>query len=414
MNRRTFLAPMLASAAALGLWRWIRPAAAASAVTAATLPGGAAAGDDAAGPTATGPGPVSPGNADPSPAPDPVASSRSAPQPRPAHHDADGRFSNPWPTANTRESGGVLRWQRERRQQELAPTPPASAFPRAAPQITQPRAGADDLRITWVGHATFLLQVGGMNILTDPHWSRRAAPVQFAGPARLTAPGVEWDALPPIDAVLLSHDHYDHLDDGTIRRLHRRFGDAVQWFTPLGYRAWFRARGVRTVTELDWWEDATLDGPAGPLRFVALPCQHWTRRTLWDEREKLWASWGVFTPTGRSVYFGGDSGYFPGYPEINERMGTFDALLLPIGAYEPRWFMRPVHMNPEEAARTYLDLGGSGTAIGMHWGTFRLTDEDPLEPPIRMRQAWAELGLPTADLRILPHGGTWRAGGDPQ
>jgi N-acyl-phosphatidylethanolamine-hydrolysing phospholipase D len=222
-----------------------------------------------------------------------------------------------------------------------ATRPHPDQLPRAEPRIVYPHAAADELRVTWVGHASFLLQVGGLNILTDPHWSRRASPVQFAGPARFTPPGVEWDALPPIDAVLLSHDHYDHLDDGTVRRLRRRFGDAIRWFAPLGYREWFASRGVRNLTELDWWEEATLEGPGGSARIAALPCQHWTRRTPWDEREKLWASWGVWTPTGRSLYFGGDSGYFPDYPEIRRRVGTFDALLLPVGAYEPRWFMRP-------------------------------------------------------------------------
>jgi N-acyl-phosphatidylethanolamine-hydrolysing phospholipase D len=370
MKRRHFVGLLAAGAAALGLSRWTRLAPG----PAARLEARAAAGAAVA---------------------------------RPAHHDADGRFSNPWPTAYTREDGGFLRWQRERRSREMPPNPPPAALPRAQPQIAYPHATADELRITWVGHASFLIQAGGLNLLTDPHWSRRASPVQFAGPARFTEPGVEWDALPQIDAVLISHDHYDHLDDGTVRRLQRRFGDAVRWFAPLEYRDWFRGRGVRNLTELDWWQESSVEGPAGPVRIAALPCQHWTRRTFWDERQKLWASWGVWAPGGRAVYFGGDSGYFPDYPQIRERVGTFDALLLPIGAYDPRWFMKPVHMNPEEAVQTYRDLGGQGVMMGMHWGTWRLTDEDPLEPPLRTRAAWSAAGLPAERLWVPRHGETW-------
>jgi L-ascorbate metabolism protein UlaG (beta-lactamase superfamily) len=140
---------------------------------------------------------------------------------------------------------------------------------------------------------------------------------------------------------------------------------------------------------------------------VALPCQHWTSRTIWDRARKLWASWAVIASDGTSIYFGGDSGYFPGYPEIGERVGPFDAVLMPIGAYEPRWFMRPVHMNPEEAVLAYRELGGAGTMLPMHWGTWRLTDEDPLEPPLRTRQAWEAASLDPDLLRVLAHGETW-------
>jgi N-acyl-phosphatidylethanolamine-hydrolysing phospholipase D len=327
----------------------------------------------------------------------------------PSHHHPGGGFRNPWPGADEREPGGVFRWQRERRSQQLPPDPEPHLLPRAEPDIAHPRAAPDELRVTWVGHATFLIQIGGLNLLTDPQWSRRASPVQFAGPDRFSPPGVEWDRLPPIDAVLLSHDHYDHLDDRTARRIRRTFRDGVRWFTPLGYRDWFAARDIRNVETLDWWNEAALDGPHGAVRIVALPCQHWTSRVPWDRNRKLWAAWAVIAPRGHAVLFGGDSGYFPDYPEIADRLPPMDAVMLPIGAYEPRWFMRPVHMNPEEAVRAYLDLGGTGTMLPMHWGTWRLTDEDPLEPPVRIRAAWAAAGLPEERLRILPHGGTWIA-----
>lgn len=289
---------------------------------------------------------------------------------------------------------------------DLPPDPPPEALPRVLSDIAYPRAHPDELRITWVGHATFLIQIGGANLLTDPHWSDRASPVQFMGPARFVPPGVAWEDLPPIDAVVLSHDHYDHLDDGTIRRLQRRFGDDVHWFAPLEYRDWFGARGVRRVTELDWWQEAVLDGPAGALRVSCLPAQHWTSRAPWDRQKKLWASWAVEAPKGRRIYFGGDSGLFPGYTHIGARSGSFDAVLLPIGAYEPRWFMKPVHMNPAEAVQAYQELGGNGVFAGMHWGTWRLTDEDPLEPPTRTREAWESAALDPDDLWIARHGET--------
>jgi len=254
------------------------------------------------------------------------------------------------------------------------------------------------LRLTWVGHSTFLVQQGGLNVLTDPVWSRRASPVRWVGPARLVPPGLAYEALPSIDAVLISHDHYDHLDAGTVRRLARDHG-AARWFTPLGYGRWLHKRGVTRVTELDWWEEAVLETERGRLALMALPAQHWTRRKPWDGYDRLWSAWRV-EGGGQSLLFGGDSGYFAGYADIGRRAGPFSATLLPIGAYAPRWFMRLAHMDPEEAVRAYRDLGGTGAFVAMHWGTFRLSDEAPLEPPERLRAAWSEAGLPPGDLWI--------------
>lgn len=330
------------------------------------------------------------------------------PSPRPAHHLPDGTFRAPWPVegGDRRGTRELLRWQWERLTRRPPPDPPAGAFPLAESDVARPRAPVDEVRITWVGHASFLVQAGGLNLLTDPVWSRRASPLRWAGPARFVPPGIAWEALPPIDAVLLSHDHYDHLDDDTVRRLHARFGGGLRWLAPLAYREWLGARGITGVTELDWWDETTLEGHGGALRAVCLPAQHWTRRGLREFNDRLWGSWMLATPSGRRVYFAGDSGYWPGFREIGERFGPLDAALVPIGAYEPRWFMRAAHMNPEEAVRTYLDLGGAGLFAGMHWGTFRLTDEDPLEPPVRTRAAWAEAGLPAERLWIPRHGET--------
>jgi N-acyl-phosphatidylethanolamine-hydrolysing phospholipase D len=260
--------------------------------------------------------------------------------------------------------------------------------------------------------------MGRWNVLTDPVWSRRASPVPWAGPARLVRPGLPLDRLPPVDAVVLSHDHYDHLDAPTVARLRKRFGDALHWFTPLGYHEWLAGRGVERVAELDWWDEAFLgqDGgtrggtqsgtQSGRLRFRAVPAQHWTRRGPFGALARLWAAWVLEEESGLRVFFAGDTGYFPGFREIGRRYGPFDAVLLPIGAYEPRWFMRPMHMNPEEAVRAYGELGGSGLFVAMHWGTFRLTDEPVLEPPMRVRAAWEAEGLPPEELKVLRHGET--------
>ena len=269
-----------------------------------------------------------------------------------------------------------------------------------------PRQDANLLSATWVGHSTVLLQLGGMNILTDPIWSMRASPVAFAGPRRLVPPAVSMDALPPIDVILLSHNHYDHLDDRTVRLLIARNPDAM-WATPLNLARFVRARGAQRVTELDWWDRTTV----GPLTLTCTPAQHFSARGLRDRNRTLWCSWSVST-SDHAVYFGGDTAYHTDFAEIGARCGPFDVTLLPIGAYEPRWFMRSVHMNAEEAVRAHLDLMSpwAGAAcpplLPIHWGTFRLTDEPLDEPPVRARAAWSAAGLPPDCLWLLRHGET--------
>ena len=323
---------------------------------------------------------------------------------RPAHHLPDGSFIKPWlpPERNRHGLFPVLRWKLASLFDPPPPDPAPEDVPRGTPDPTRPRAPEDEVRITFIGHATFLVQIGGLNLLTDPVFSDRASPVRWMGPKRFTPPALRIDELPDIDAVLLSHDHYDHLDRPSVESLHARFGSGLQWITPLAYRDWFAGLGVERVVELDWWEGTdTVDG----LRITAAPTQHWTRRGR-KPNQRLWASYRIESPSGRSVYFGGDSGWWPGYEELGRRLGPHDALLLPIGAYEPRWFMRLSHMNPEDAVRAYRDMGGRGVCIGMHWGAFRLTDEPPLEPPARMRVAWTAAGLPEADLALPGIGGT--------
>lgn len=307
-------------------------------------------------------------------------------------------FVNPWPNAELDHRGSaLLRWQWQRLRYGVPANPPPGTFPLAAPRLALPRARSGELRITWIGHATMLLQLGATNILFDPVFSKRASPFRRLGPARLVPAPLSIEQLPPIDIVLLSHDHYDHLDEPSVRALHHRFGRALSWITPLGYSDWFGRRGIE-VRELDWWQQAELAG----VRVTATPAQHWTRRG-WRAMQRLWASFmieGDFT-----VYFAGDSGYCPAFREIGARFPNVDVAMLPIGAYEPRWFMRVAHMNPEEAVQSYLDLGARWF-VPMHWGTFRLTDEDMREPPERLQRAWQDAVLPAEQLRILQHGET--------
>ena len=270
-----------------------------------------------------------------------------------------------------------------------------------------PRPGPDQTTITWIGHTSFLIQLAGLNILTDPIWSERASPVQFAGPKRWVPPGVEFDRLPPIDVVLLSHDHYDHLDARTISRLASRY-PAIMWFAPLGVATFLKQHGARDVSENDWWEHAS----AGGVKVTCVPAQHFSGRSLRRRNATLWCGWSLRS-AGHSLFFAGDTALHPEFSAIATRCGPFDAAILPIGAYEPRWFMGSVHMNPEdciEAARALM-AGQSGrrlVVIAAHWGTFKLTDEPMDEPPVRMRSAWREAGLDASHLWIMQHGETRR------
>jgi N-acyl-phosphatidylethanolamine-hydrolysing phospholipase D len=281
-------------------------------------------------------------------------------------------------------------------------------LPIAASDLARPRATDGELRVTWVGHATHFVQLPGLNLLTDPMWSARASPVPWIGRRRFVPAAPALSELPSVDAVLLSHDHYDHLDRPTVVALRRRFGRDLPWFVPLGHRRWLERVGFRNVAELDWWDEHEL--PHGRFRVVATPARHWTRRTPWSTNRRLWCSFAILPSRDRKprVFFGGDSAYASVFGEIGARLGPFDAAILPIGAYEPRWFMGSSHANPEEAVRIYEDLGGSGAFLPNHWGTFRLTFEDPLEPPQRLRAAWSSRGLPPDLLHVPRHGETVR------
>jgi N-acyl-phosphatidylethanolamine-hydrolysing phospholipase D len=334
--------------------------------------------------------------------------------PSPHHHPAGG-FRNPWPNAAPADAKDLLRWQAERRRNPRVPNPPPGHFPRATPSFRTPRAAPDQITVTWVGHSTLLLQIGGLNVLTDPMWSNRASPLWFVGPRRLTPPGVDFDALPPIDVVLQSHNHYDHLDSRTVRRIAGRFPDA-RWFAPLGLSPVLQRWGVRDIVERDWWQTAEhaikkVSSDGGPARIGCTPAQHFSARGFRDRNRTLWCGWTI-DAGGRRLFFAGDTGLHPEFGAIAERYGPFDLVLLPVGAYEPRWFMQRVHMNPEDVVAAYRELRGpyadvpSPAMVAIHWGTFRLTDEPADEPPERIKRLWKETRLPEESLWILRHGET--------
>lgn len=255
-------------------------------------------------------------------------------------------------------------------------SPRAFEAPRVANDGAALRATPPPRSITWVGHATLLVQVDGLSILTDPNWSGRAGPTSFIGAPRLNAPGLAFEALPRIDVVTISHDHYDHLDLSTVKRLAATHDPL--FVVPLGLKAWFEDNGMPRVVELDWWQEHEHRG----VRFVCAPAQHFSQRSLWDGNRRLWASWAVLGRE-RRFYHSGDTGYFAGFKEIGRRLGPFDVAALAIGAYLPPEIMKWVHLTPEQAVQAFVDLDAR-TMLGMHWGTFDLADEPLDEPPTRM------------------------------
>ena len=284
------------------------------------------------------------------------------------------------------------------------PSPARDSLPMREPSIVSPRAPRGYRSATWVGHATVLLQLGPLNVLTDPMWGERASPVTWAGPRRLMTPGIPFEALPPIDVVLLSHNHYDHLDEPTVRRIADRFPDAT-WLCPLELATLLRTFGVRHVIERGWWDTHE----ASAFKAACTPAQHFSARGFRDRNQTLWCGWTI-EADGARVYFAGDTALHPEFGDIGSRLGPFDLVMLPIGAYEPRWFMRAVHCNPDDAVNAYRALtGGNGAAppcLAIHWGTFRLTDEAVDEPPALFAQRWHEAGLPQSSNWTLAHGET--------
>jgi N-acyl-phosphatidylethanolamine-hydrolysing phospholipase D len=323
-----------------------------------------------------------------------------AAQPVAPHHTADG-FRNNY-AHDPKESFWLWKWEQLR---HGVPAPPPGGW-----QIPHMKTDAAFLRVnrteptaTWIGHASFLLQLGGLNILVDPHFSPRASPVAFAGPERIVALPLDIAQLPPIDVVVVSHNHYDHLDTDTVKRLAAMHDAGPLFLVPLGLKAWFNENGIIRVEELDWWQAREVSG----VRFTLVPVQHWSKRTLLDTNRTLWGGW-VIAGAGLNVVHTGDLGYSQDARDIGERLGPFDLAFIPIGAYAPRWFMKTMHVDVPEAVRVRTDLRAS-RAVGMHWGTFEhLTDEPLDEPPRELAKQRAAHGLSEEEFAVMKIGETRR------
>ena len=305
--------------------------------------------------------------------------------------DADGRFLN-LDRVEPRGFGAFLRWQWDKLTGQATQAPKRFPTPRVEPdweKLRTPPGPGEGARLTWVGHATWLVQLDGVSLLTDPVLSDEIAGLI----GRNAAPGIPWERLPRIDAALVSHNHYDHLDLPTLERL----GAPV--IAGLGTERLLRQRKLQ-ATPLGWWQSTSVGG----VRITFVPAQHFSQRSLGDRNRALWGGF-VVEGSSATVYHSGDTAYFPGFSEIGQRF-AIDAALLPIGAYDPRWFMLAVHMDPAQALQAFLDLR-AGTFLAMHWGTFKLADEPLDEPPRLLEEERVRRGLPAERVRVLPIGGSF-------
>lgn len=301
-----------------------------------------------------------------------------------------------------------LKWQWERITEGL-PKAPANhyQFPQATPEIAWLQANRSEPSLTWIGHASTLVQLAGLNVLTDPVFSDRVSPLSFIGPQRKVPLNIKLDQLPHIDVVVISHNHYDHLDQATVQQLNAQAGGAPLFLVPLGVKDWMAGVGVTNVREMDWWEQTRV----GALEIDFVPAQHWSARGLMDRSETLWGGWVIRTAPAAakpfSVFFAGDTGYSKDFADIGRRFGSFDLALIPIGAYAPRWFMQGQHVDPAQAVQIHKDVHAR-RSIGIHWGSFELADEPMDEPPQLLAEEVKKAGLPASEFTVLKHGETIR------
>jgi N-acyl-phosphatidylethanolamine-hydrolysing phospholipase D len=305
-----------------------------------------------------------------------------------AEHERNGEFFNPWDPFDW-SFWRFVRWRFSRNAFDKSRDPVVPAVANDGRSL----AGFEhSAAVVWVGHATVAVHDDDDVFLTDPHFGPRALL-----PRRQVAPGIPLESVPPDAFAVVSHNHYDHLDAWTVENLPA----SIEWYVPLGLADWFRERGRARVVELDWWQSAR----RGRWTITCLPSQHWSRRIEQSTNSTLWCAWLLDSGT-RRYFFAGDTGYFAGFAEFGRRFGPIDVALLPIGAYEPRWFMRYQHMSPEESYRAFLDLGAR-YMVGIHWGTFDLTDE-PLDlPPRALQEAVAAASGDPARVKVLAIGERW-------
>lgn len=285
----------------------------------------------------------------------------------------NGRYVNPHIENVRRKPGDFLLWALGFFRDHLFElVPEGFSYPIPNVQFKESKPWA-----MWIGHSSYLISVNGTHILTDPVWSKRCSPVPFAGPKRKIPPPLALEELPKIDIVLISHDHYDHLDRPTVKKLHRLYPD-ILWVVPKGVKKWFKRQGIKNTVELDWWDEALVNSS---FKITAVPSQHFSGRNAPHSNRSLWVGY-VFEElqTSKVFYFVGDTGYNPyDFKNIGEKFPNIDLSLIPIGAYSPRKFMAPVHIEPRDAVNIHKDVG-SKFSLGMHWKTFRLSEE-PLDQP---------------------------------
>ncbi|CDR49302.1 hypothetical protein NBRC10512_004241 [Rhodotorula toruloides] len=378
-----------------------------------------------------------------------------------AHHKPNGGFVNPWKSFKDPGRGPSTLFNAWK-SWESHPVPPPEKLPRLVPPTFAPPSSLSasekdawyaDLKATWLGHACFLVEFPappgqkgdeegkkrGFRVLLDPVWSHRCSPSQLIGPARVTKPPIPLEEIPHVDAVVISHNHYDHLDIATLKHLYSaQPHGTLHFFLPLGNKSWLeKTIGVKSseVTELDWWEERVVrlgeketgaegEGEGEKLRVVCTPCQHFTGRSLTDRNDTLWASWCIESSTGGKIWFGGDTGYrtvprgvdaeglekyetCPAFAEIGKREGPMDMSFIPIGAYQPRWLFSSVHCSPEDSVELHQHVR-SKKSIGMHWATWMLTPEEMTEPPRRLRSACEEYGIGEDEFGVTDIGETVR------
>jgi L-ascorbate metabolism protein UlaG (beta-lactamase superfamily) len=306
----------------------------------------------------------------------------------------DGKkFFNP-NGMNAKEFQDVIKWQSKKREKGVWQS--TTDFQHG--EKPTPSVSAGNLRVTYIGHSTVLLQLDGVNILTDPVWYERCSPVQWAGPHRMIPAGIRLEDLPKIDIILQSHNHWDHLDSINLPKIWQR--DKPRVYTALGVSQFLNQLGISNTHDMDWWDEAVFNDQ---IKITCVPAQHFSGRGIADRNATLWAGFVVSSRTNGNIYFAGDSGYGEFFKQIGEKFGTMRLTLIPIGAFKPQWFMGPIHCSPEEAVQIHLDVKAE-RSLAIHHSTFPLADDGQTEPLDLLQVAKREMGVPDETFFVLKEG----------